>query len=94
MPRLLRIIEGFWETTQRYRQIYGLLPTSMEISVLEHRLLLNHIKSRNPDDAARILITHIRRTRLTLAEHLHEMRDQWNGNGSSAGWVDVAAPAP
>jgi DNA-binding GntR family transcriptional regulator len=80
MPRMLRIIEGFWDTTQRYRQIYGLMPTSVEISVLEHRLLLDHIKARNPEDAARLLVTHIRRTRLGLASYVHELEDRWDGS--------------
>jgi DNA-binding GntR family transcriptional regulator len=36
---------------------------------MEHRLLLDCLRRRDPDDAERILVTHIRRTRLELEKH-------------------------
>jgi DNA-binding GntR family transcriptional regulator len=36
---------------------------------MEHRLLVDCARRRDPDDAERVLITHIRRTRLELARH-------------------------
>jgi DNA-binding GntR family transcriptional regulator len=73
MPRLMRMIEGFWDTTRQYRRIYGLLPTTIEISVVEHRLLFGHIKNRNAQDASLLLVTHIRRTRLGMAEYVEHL---------------------
>src|SRR5262245_30698400 len=70
MPRLLGLIEGFWNTTQQYRRVYTLLPRRLEIAHAEHRLLLEALMRRDPDDAQRLLVTHIRRTRLTLEEHM------------------------
>jgi DNA-binding GntR family transcriptional regulator len=70
MPRLLGLIEGFWNTTQQYRRVYTLLPRRLEIAHAEHRLLLEALMRRDPDDAQRLLMTHIRRTRLTLEEHM------------------------
>jgi DNA-binding GntR family transcriptional regulator len=70
LPRLLRLIEGFWNTTQQYRRAYTLLPRRLDIAHLEHRLLLEALERRDPSDAERLLQTHIRRTRLTLDEHL------------------------
>jgi len=84
MPRVMRMIEGLWDTTARYRRIYGLLPASIETSVIEHRLLLEHIQRRNAEDAARILITHIRRTRLTMAEYVTDLETSWGGLGVEA----------
>lgn len=92
MPRMLRIVESFWDTTQRYRKIYGLMPTSVETSVLEHRLLLDHIRARNAEDAARLLVTHIRRTRLGLAGYVHELSDRWD-SGSPLDVLSAAAVA-
>jgi DNA-binding GntR family transcriptional regulator len=70
LPRLLRLIESFWNSTQQYRRAYTLLPRRLEIAHAEHRLLLEALERRDPEDAARLLQTHIRRTRLTLDEHL------------------------
>jgi DNA-binding GntR family transcriptional regulator len=70
LPRLIRLIEAFWNTTQQYRRAYTLLPRRLEIAHAEHRLLLEALERRDPADAERLLQTHIRRTRLTLDEHL------------------------
>jgi len=73
-----QIIHRMWNTTQHYRREFtklaarsgmrdegpGLGPTH-----LEHRLLLDCIRRRDGDDAERVLVTHIRRTRLELQEH-------------------------
>lgn len=70
LPRLLGLIEGFWNATQQYRRVYTLLPERLALAHAEHRLLLEALERRDPDDAERILQTHIRRTRLTLEEHM------------------------
>ena len=84
MPRLLKMIERFWNTTQQYRRIYyGLVATAQQgkpgqdlpPTHTDHRLLFDALERRDPVDAASILRLHIRRTRLTLANH-EELFDQ------------------
>jgi DNA-binding GntR family transcriptional regulator len=41
----------------------------LSITHMEHRLLLDCIRRRDADDAERVLVTHIRRTRLELEKH-------------------------
>jgi DNA-binding GntR family transcriptional regulator len=78
MPRLLKMIDGFWNSTQHYRRaFYSTLEAqrpsefsaSTPASHLEHRLLVDALKRRDSDDASSILRSHIRRTRTTLAQH-------------------------
>jgi DNA-binding GntR family transcriptional regulator len=77
MPRLLRLIEGFWNSTQQYRRaFYAAIASPADVAAgnlpmthLEHRLLLDALERRDPDDAQAVLCSHIRRTRLTLASH-------------------------
>jgi DNA-binding GntR family transcriptional regulator len=68
-PRMLEVTRGLWQTTQRYRRVYTFLPDRLEFSVMEHRLILDAIERRSPDDAADLYRAHTRRTRLTLTEH-------------------------
>lgn len=76
MPRLLKMIEGFWNSTQQYRRVFyaavassgdGSLPAGQPLTVVEHRLLFDALERRDPVDAESMLRLHIRRTRLTLA---------------------------
>jgi DNA-binding GntR family transcriptional regulator len=78
MPRLLKMIEAFWNSTQQYRRAFyaaiapphaGSLAGDQPLTVVEHRLLFDALERRDPDDAESILRSHIRRTRLTLAGH-------------------------
>jgi DNA-binding GntR family transcriptional regulator len=75
-----RIVARMWNTTQHYRREFTMIaagraaredggPPGLEVTHLEHRLLLDCIRRRDPDDAERALVTHIRRTRLELARH-------------------------
>jgi len=41
----------------------------LAVTHMEHRLLLDCIRRHDPDDAGRVLVTHIRRTRLELLRH-------------------------
>lgn len=84
MPRLLKLIEGFWNSTQQYRRaFYGAIapplngspPGEMPMTLVEHRLLVDALERRDPRDAGSTLRSHIRRTRLTLASH-QEMFDE------------------
>jgi len=77
-PRLLKMIEGFWNSTQQYRRVfYGTIagpdgripPGSLPTTHLEHRLLLDAIERGDSASAESIIAAHIRRTRLALASH-------------------------
>jgi DNA-binding GntR family transcriptional regulator len=75
-----RIVARMWNTTQHYRREFTTIaagrpapagdgPPGLGVTHLEHRLLLDCIRRRDPDDAERALVTHIRRTRLELLGH-------------------------
>jgi DNA-binding GntR family transcriptional regulator len=66
-----QIIGRMWNTTQHYRREFTKIAALSGLSVthLEHRLLLDCIRRRDADDAERVLVTHIRRTRLELEKH-------------------------
>jgi DNA-binding GntR family transcriptional regulator len=68
-----QIIARMWNSTQHYRREFTRLSggrsDGMAITHLEHRLLLDCVGRGDADDAERVLVTHIRRTRLELARH-------------------------
>jgi DNA-binding GntR family transcriptional regulator len=69
-----QIIARTWNTTQHYRREFtrraAAVPgAGLEVTHMEHRLLLDCIRRRDGDDAERVLVTHIRRTRLELQKH-------------------------
>jgi DNA-binding GntR family transcriptional regulator len=67
-----QIIGRMWNTTQHYRREFTKLAgrqASLGVTHLEHRLLLDCIRRQDPDDAERILVMHLRRTRLELQKH-------------------------
>jgi len=69
MARLCSTIAGLWQVAERYRHAYSILPNRLEISVVEHRLIVEALERGAAEDAAEFHHVHIRRTRLTLAEH-------------------------
>jgi len=80
-----QIIHRMWNTTQHYRREFtqraaragaGISTAGaaaagggLGVTHLEHRLLLDCVRRQDGDDAERVLVTHIRRTRLELAKH-------------------------
>jgi DNA-binding GntR family transcriptional regulator len=66
-----QIIGRMWNTTQHYRREFTRLAagSGLATSHLEHRLLLDCVRRRDADDAERVLVIHIRRTRLELEKH-------------------------
>ena len=71
MPRLLRMIERFWNSTQHYRRAFSTivgLPRETLVHY-EHRLLIAALRRRDDEEAERILYGHIRRTRQELEQH-------------------------
>jgi DNA-binding GntR family transcriptional regulator len=68
MPRLLEMIERFWNTTQHYRRAYFKLieRSGHWIIHAQHRLMMEAMRRRDGEEASHILQGHIRRTRLSL----------------------------
>ncbi len=66
-----QIIHRMWNTTQHYRREFTrrAAQDGLSLTHMEHRLLLDCIRRQDPDDAERVLVTHIRRTRLELEQH-------------------------
>jgi DNA-binding GntR family transcriptional regulator len=61
-----------WNSTQPYRRAFMSLdgrPHRREVVDHEHRLILDAMIRRDPEDAERYLAGHIRRTRIELAAH-------------------------
>ncbi len=84
MPRLLKMIENFWNSTQQYRRVYyGMVASErkarpspdLPMTHVDHRLLFDALERRDPVDAGVLLRAHIRRTRMALANH-RELFDQ------------------
>jgi GntR family transcriptional regulator, rspAB operon transcriptional repressor len=69
MPRAYSIIIGMLQTSERYRRALSILPHGLETSVVEHRMILEAIERGAAEDAGELHRVHVRRTRLTLAEH-------------------------
>lgn len=66
------IIDRMWNITQHYRREFTRLAASqagLSVTHLEHRLLVDCIHREDQDDAERVLVTHIRRTRRELSGH-------------------------
>lgn len=71
MNQLLSMIERFWNTTQHYRRAFTKLLGRERNWIIhaEHRLIVDAIRRRDADGAGNLLMEHIRRTRLELAQH-------------------------
>jgi DNA-binding GntR family transcriptional regulator len=65
------IIERLWNTTQPYRRVFTRMVrgSGSDATHLEHDLLVDAISRSDSDDAERILLGHIRRTRIELDRH-------------------------
>ncbi|XPP27141.1 MAG: GntR family transcriptional regulator [Leucobacter sp.] len=65
------LVERLWNTTQHYRRAFALLGTERTTRGihLEHELLALAILRGDVEDAERVLLGHIRTTRLELSRH-------------------------
>jgi DNA-binding GntR family transcriptional regulator len=66
------IIARMWNSTQHYRREFTRLAAGragLGATHLEHRLLIDCIRRADPEDAERVLVMHIRRTRSELGRH-------------------------
>ncbi|MEJ8661025.1 MULTISPECIES: GntR family transcriptional regulator [Streptomyces] len=68
---LLATTERLWNATQHYRRAFMVLadPDRATIVNAEHRLILDAVRRRDPEDCERYLAGHIRRTRVELTAH-------------------------
>lgn len=64
-------VERLWNTTQHYRRAFTRLldADSHRIVHDEHHMLVAALRERDSDEAERVLLGHIRRTRRQLARH-------------------------
>jgi DNA-binding GntR family transcriptional regulator len=61
-----------WNATQHYRREFTKIVSGrggLDATHLEHRLLVDCLRRGDADDAERVLVMHIRRTRLELSGH-------------------------
>jgi len=68
---LLTTTVRLWNATQHYRRAFMLLAGNDRAAIVnaEHRLLLDAVRRRDPEDCERFLEGHIRRTRVALTSH-------------------------
>ena len=68
---LAEIIHRLWNTTAHYRRAYSEMVrgTSLDVTHLEHRLIVDAITRGDAEDAERTLTGHIARTRRELEKH-------------------------
>jgi DNA-binding GntR family transcriptional regulator len=64
-------VERLWNTTQHYRRAFTRLLDGESNRIVhdEHHMLVAAIRERDSDEAERVLLGHIRRTRRQLARH-------------------------
>jgi DNA-binding GntR family transcriptional regulator len=69
LQRIRRVIEGLWDTAYQYQRVYSRLPQNIAASSREHRLILDAVERKAPDDAGQLHLLHIRRIKHALIEH-------------------------
>ncbi|MEV3920736.1 GntR family transcriptional regulator [Actinomadura coerulea] len=72
MPRLQRLVQDFWNSSQHFRRAYmGVAtPIDREVVIAEHSLLIDALRHRDGERAGTLLRQHIRYTRVALIRHL------------------------
>ncbi|MFG2475547.1 GntR family transcriptional regulator [Streptomyces fagopyri] len=68
---LLATTERLWNSTQHYRRAFMVFTDHDRAAIVnaEHRLILDAVRRRDPEDGERYLTGHIRRTRVELTAH-------------------------
>lgn len=71
LPRLLRAIQTYWNTTQQYRRIVLTTFSDDDFACYqgEHRLMIDAMRSRNARAGEDVARMHLERSRLRLAAH-------------------------
>lgn len=95
MPRLLRMIHGFWNSTQQYRRAHvsSFTPAKFEIIHMEHRMILEALSRHDPVDAEERQRSHIRRTRRDLTAHASELFGDGDGQPRASSRAAAARPS-
>jgi DNA-binding GntR family transcriptional regulator len=70
-PTLLKVIIGFWNSTQQYRRIFLSDNSTTEDTLKQHKLLLEAIRGRDGELAAQLMTEHIRGTVRALLQNQH-----------------------
>lgn len=70
-PQLVQIVERLWDTTHSYRRAYAKLSLKNGGKVMrtEHEMIFSAIERREIETAQAVLVMHIRRTRVGLANY-------------------------
>jgi DNA-binding GntR family transcriptional regulator len=68
LRRAHALARGIWSTSEPYRQAYAAIPSKLDISVVEHRMILDALERGAAEDAGELHRIHIRHTRLGLSE--------------------------
>lgn len=61
-PTLLKVIVGFWNSTQQYRRAFLSNPSQTEDTLKQHKQLLEAFQARDGERAAQLMAEHIRGT--------------------------------
>jgi DNA-binding GntR family transcriptional regulator len=71
LPRLLKMIDGYWNSTQQYRRIIlaTFTPHDFEVWQAEHRLIAEAVRDRDHEGGSDLVRLHIERARRRLADH-------------------------
>lgn len=72
MPRLARLIATLWDATDAYRSLYYVEAANRDHVVLEHRAVLEALRSGAADEAVRILDQHRAHAVAALADMLQQ----------------------
>jgi DNA-binding GntR family transcriptional regulator len=72
MPRLARLIATLWDATDAYRSLYYVEAANRDHVVLEHRAVLDALRSGAADEAVRILDEHRAHAVAALADMLQQ----------------------
>ncbi len=74
-PRLLRMIHGFWNSSQQYRRVHvsAFDDHTFDVIHMEHQMILDALERHDPLDASERQRSHIRRTRLDLTARAEDV---------------------
>jgi len=72
-PVLLRIIEGLWDLSERYRRIFLHQPGMLGNSTNDHRYMVDLIASGRADEVAAFVVQHNRKTQEAVLLHMAQV---------------------
>lgn len=72
MPRLARLIATLWDATDAYRSLYYVEADNRDHVVLEHRAVLDALRSGDAEEAVRLLDQHRAHAVAALADMLQQ----------------------